>query len=218
MKRRDLRLLTGTSIVHRALISVSRNGLRLRAISRRLLRDRQGIGAIEFALLVPALLMLYLGSLEATVGFNMAKRATRASGTVADIITQQTSVDKTYLAQMPSVAASIFAPYGTDNMTLKITGVTIDGTANAKVAWSWGWEDDGTNSGKVTTPYSVTSAVTVPDQMKKANTFLVRAELSVPYRLFQFAPGLLPDMSDITIKRDFFYRQRLGDSITCSNC
>lgn len=217
MQMRDPQFLKGIPILHRGLIGGSRIGTRLQAISRRLLRDRQGIGAIEFALLVPALLMLYLGALEATIGFNMAKRATRASGTVADIITQQVSVDKTYLAQMPSVAASIFAPYGTDDMTLKITGVTIDSSANAKVAWSWGWENDGTSSGKVTTPYSAASAVTVPDEMRKASTFLIRSELSVPYQMFQFAPGLLPD-SNITIKRDFFYRQRVGDSVTCGDC
>ncbi|MEZ2130237.1 MULTISPECIES: TadE/TadG family type IV pilus assembly protein [unclassified Sinorhizobium] len=194
----------------------------MRTISKRFLSDRQGIGAIEFALLVPVLLMLYFGAVGATVGFSMAKRATRASGTVADIVTQQTSVDKTYLAEMPSVARSIFAPYRTDKLTLNITGITIDNSANAKVAWSWGWKDnentkDDPKDGTVTTPYPVNSAVTVPDEMKKANTFLVRSELLIPYDLFAFAPGFLPD-GNITIKRDFFYRQRTGDSVTCGNC
>jgi Flp pilus assembly protein TadG len=219
MEARDLQVSIGTSSMNRALTKAGGIGLRMMALSKRFLRDRRGIGAIEFALLVPALLILYLGAFEATIGFSMAKRATRASGTIADIITQQSSVDRTYLAEMPAVAASIFTPYGAEDMTLKITGVAIDGSANAKVAWSWGWKDDGTKSGQVTTPYSASSAVTVPDQMKKANTFLVRAELSFPYRLFRFAAGLLPSgIGDITIKRDFFYRQRVGDSVTCGNC
>lgn len=217
MKKRDMQALIGRASVHRGLNSAGKVGLRLWTLSGRLLRDRQGIGAIEFALLVPVLLMLYLGALEVTVGFSMAKRATKAAGTVADIITQQASVDKTYLAEMPSVAASILAPYDSDGMTLKITGIAIDSTANAKLAWSWSWEDDDASGEEETKPCPVTSDLTVPDLMKKANTFLVRAELCVPYRMFQFA--FLPDsMSDITINRDFFYRQRVGDSVTCGNC
>jgi Flp pilus assembly protein TadG len=131
---------------------------------------------------------------------------------VADLVTQQQSVTKSALAQMPSVATAIFVPYNATSLTLKITGITIDAGANAKVLWSWA--QDGT------VPYAKNAAVSnVPSDMKTANSFLVRTELSIPYRMFLFAPNFMPDgMRTITISRSYFYRQRQGDSIPCGDC
>lgn len=185
---------------------------RLVLTARRLARDRNGVGAIEFAILFPLLVMLYIGAFEITIGLSVSKRVTRAAGSVADLITQQQSVTKSALAQMPSVAAAIFVPYKTTSLTLKITGITVDAGANATVLWSWA--QDGT------VPYAKNAAVSsVPADMKKANSFLVRTELSIPYTMFLFAPNFMPEnMRTITISRSYFYRQRQGDSIPCSDC
>ncbi|NEH57985.1 pilus assembly protein [Rhizobium leguminosarum] len=185
---------------------------RLVLTMRRLGRDRKGAGAIEFAILFPVLVMLYIGAFEITVGLSVSKRVTRAAGTVADLVTQQQSVTKSALAQMPSVATAIFVPYNSTSLTLKITGITIDAGANAKVLWSWA------KAGTV--PYAKNTSVTnVPADMKTANSFLVRTELSIPYTMFLFAPNFMPDgMRTITISRSYFYRQRQGDSIPCGDC
>ncbi|MBY5807336.1 pilus assembly protein [Rhizobium ruizarguesonis] len=185
---------------------------RLVLTARRLIRDRKGAGAIEFAILFPVLIMLYIGAFEITIGLSVSKRVTRAAGTVADLITQQQSVTKSALAQMPSVATAIFVPYNSTALTMKITGVTIDASANAKVLWSWA--QDGT------APYAKNTTVSnVPSDMKTANSFLVRTELSIPYTMFLFAPNFMPDgMRTITISRSYFYRQRQGDSIPCGDC
>ncbi len=178
----------------------------------RLVREKDGIGAIEFAILVPVLLLLYLAALQTTVALSVAQRASRAAGTIDDIVTQQSKVSTSFLATMPSVAKAIFVPYTISGMTLKITGIKIDASSKATVAWSW--EQDGT------TAYTSGSAVTgVPTDLNKANSFLVRTELAVPYKLISFGPDFLPaGMNSITMQRRYFYRQRTGDSITCSDC
>ena len=180
-------------------------------ILRRFARDERGVGAIEFAILFPVLLMLYLGAFELTVGLNVSKRASRSAGSIADIVSQQSSVTKSVLATMPSVAGAIFAPYATTGMTLKITGIAVDATGKATVAWSWA--QDGT------TPYSSGTVITVPANMNQASTFLVRSELSLPYQLISFGTNFLPSgTNQITISRQYYYRQRVGNSISCSDC
>jgi Flp pilus assembly protein TadG len=180
-------------------------------IFRRFARDERGVGAIEFAILFPVLLMLYLGAFELTVGLNISKRASRSAGSIADIVSQQSTVTKSVLATMPSVAGAIFAPYGTTSLTLKITGITIDTTGKATVAWSWA--QDGTK------PYAAGTTVTVPANMNQASTFLVRSELSLPYQLISFGSNFLPSgTNQITISRQYYYRQRVGNSISCSDC
>ncbi len=180
-------------------------------ILRRFARDKDGVGAIEFAILFPVLLMLYLGAFELTVGLNASKRASRSAGSIADIVSQQPSVTKSVLAGMPSVAGAIFAPYSTTGLTLKITGIAIDTAGKATVAWSWA--QDGTR------PYTPGSTVTVPANMNQASTFLVRSELALPYQLLSFGANFLPSgTNQITISRQYYYRQRVGTSISCSDC
>lgn len=181
--------------------------MRLRA----LIADRRGMGAVEFALVAPLLLMLYITVFELTIGFSVSKRVSRAAASIADLVTQQTTVNKPYLKTMLDVAGGLFVPYGTSGITMKITGVTIDSSASAKVLWSWDQ-----SGGK---PYAAGSAVAVPEGMRRAETFLVRAEVSVPHQLLMFMPGLLPSAVDnITIRRESFFQQRLGKDITCSDC
>ena len=182
---------------------------------RRFLSDRSGIGGVEFAIIAPILIALYISCFELTLGISVAKRATKAAGSVADLVTQQTSVNKALLAGMMDVSKAIFVPFNTDakNITLKITGVTIDANANPKVLWSW----DQTGA----RPYAVGSAVTgVPTDMTVANSFLVRAELSVPHELLLILPGglLSSQTKSITISRNYFFRQRVGDKIDCTDC
>ncbi|MBB2698704.1 UNVERIFIED_ORG: Flp pilus assembly protein TadG [Rhizobium esperanzae] len=185
---------------------------RLALTARRLIRERKGAGAIEFAILFPVLVMLYIGAFEITIGLSVSKRATRAAGSIADLITQQQSITKSTLTEMRSVATAIFVPYNSTSLTLKITGITVDASANPKVLWSWA--QDGS------APYAKDTAVSnIPADMKTANSFLVRTELSIPYTMFLFAPNFMPDgMRTITISRSYFYRQRQGESIPCGDC
>lgn len=180
-------------------------------ILRRLRRDRSGAGAVEFAILAPILLMLYIGAFEITVGMSVAKRASRASGTIADLVTQQSSVTKSTLASMLGVANSIFAPYKPTNLKLKVSGITIDSTGAARITWSW--QQDGTK------PYAVNTVVTVPTDLKNPNSFLVHSELQIDHELGMFLSNTLSyNTKTVQIKRDYYFRQRVGDNVSCSDC
>jgi len=176
----------------------------------RFAKHREGAGAIEFAIIFPLLVSLYLTSFELTIGFSVYKRATRAAGAIADIVSTQTKVDKDYLATMKDVAAAIFVPYGTDGLKLKITGIKIDTNKNATVVWSW---DQG--GGR---PYAVGAAADVPANLRSVSDFLVHAELSVPHSLLMFMPTMVSENSTITISRDYYFAKREGDPILCRDC
>jgi Flp pilus assembly protein TadG len=178
---------------------------------KQLVADSRGVGAVEFALIAPLLLSLYITSFEITIGLSVSKRVTHSASTIADLVTRETSVDETMLMTMKAVTASLFAPYTPDRLSIKITGVTLDATGNPTVAWSWDQENG--------RPYVIGSAVQVPADMHIANSFLVRAEVSVHHELLMFMPGLLPNsVRDLTISREYFYRQRLGNNVSCTNC
>ncbi|WP_235916819.1 MULTISPECIES: TadE/TadG family type IV pilus assembly protein [Alphaproteobacteria] len=178
---------------------------------RRFLGDRRGVGGVEFALLAPVLIVLYLCAFELTMGLSVSKKVTMAASTVADIVSRSDKVAKSDLEGMVDVTNAIFVPYGVKNLSLKITGISIDSSKQAKVAWSW------SHSG--TAPYAVGATVSVPSDMLMADTFLVRSELSVDHELVMYLPALSgSQINKITIGREFFFRQRINTDITCSDC
>ncbi len=99
------------------LVSTITNGrLRFIALVERFARDRRGVGAVEFAIVFPILLALYLTSFELTIGYNTYKRASSASATINDLISKTNSVDKAYMTSMQDVTAAVFAPYSTKGL------------------------------------------------------------------------------------------------------
>ena len=193
------------------LIAAVANGrLRFTTLFTLFVKDRRGVGAVEFAILFPILLALYVTSFELTLGYNTYKRASSASATINDLISKTGSVDKAYLKNMQNVAAAVFAPYSTTGLKLKISGITIDKQKQAKITWSWDEKDQ--------RPYAVGSAVTVPTRLLIENSFLIHVELSIPHELLMFMPDIASSgVRSITIGRDYFFKQRDAE-VTCTNC
>lgn len=190
--------------------TLTKGRLRFIALVSRFAKDRRGVGAVEFAIIFPILLALYVTSFELTVGYNTYKRASSAAATINDLISKTGSVDKAYLKGMQDVAAAVFAPYSTKGLQLKISGITIDKQKQAKIAWSWNEKDQ--------RPYAVGSPVTVPNRLLMENSFLIHVELSVPHELLMFMTDVSSSgVKSITIGRDYFFKQRDAET-TCSNC
>lgn len=61
-----------------------RNGVLIEL--KRLIADRSGVGAVEFALIAPLLLALYITSFELTIGFSVASRVTRSASSIAALL------------------------------------------------------------------------------------------------------------------------------------
>ncbi|MDH4412616.1 MAG: pilus assembly protein [Rhizobium sp.] len=178
---------------------------------KRLARDSQGVGGVEFALLAPMLIVLYLMAFELTMGLSVAKKTSMASSTIADLVARQDKVDKVFLSSMADVSGAIFVPYPSKNLLIKISGIKIDSKKAVKVAWSW--------STTGVAPYAVGSTPPVPADMLVEDTFLIRSELSVSHELMMYLPGLSgTEAKNLTIAREFYFRQRLGADVECQGC
>lgn len=70
----------------------------LKSVVRRFLKDRKGVAAIEFAFMVPLLLVIMLAAVAVFMLFHDAKTAEKSTFTVGDIVSRRTTVDTTFLA------------------------------------------------------------------------------------------------------------------------
>lgn len=175
-----------------------------------LLKDRRGLGAVEFAIVTPLLIMIYVGAFELSLGFTVAGKAARASSAVADLVSQQTEVNKTYLGNMSNVVKSILAPYEGSTYTLKITGIKVDAANKGTVVWS--------RDQKGGMPYPVNSTTTVPVQFTTTEAFIVRTELVVQHELLMFAPNLASSTKTVNLAKTAYFRSRQAEIIKCPDC
>lgn len=199
------------SLLTRSLAGLRQRAGHLATAMRRLVDDRQGVGGVEFAIVAPMLIVLYLMAFELTLGLSVAKKTSMASSTVADLVARQENVNKAFLATMSDVSGAIFVPYPSNDLVIKVSGIKIDSSKSAKVAWSW--------STTGVAPYAVGTTAPVPADMLVADTFLIRSELSVSHELMMYLPGLSGTQAkSLTIGREFYFRQRLGTEVTCTDC
>src|SRR5882762_3923722 len=135
-------------------------------------RDRRGVSAVEFAMLLPLMVTLYLGSVEISQGVGVDRKVTLAARTVADLASQVSSIAGTDMTNILTATSAVIAPYPTAPLKVTVSAVTIDANANATVKWSC------TLNG---TRRAVGSSVTLPAALNVANTTLVWSEAGYAY-------------------------------------
>src|SRR6516162_11682476 len=119
----------------------------------RLTREQQGISSVEFAMLLPLMLTLYLGAVEISQAVGVDRKVTLTSRTLADLASQVSSISSSDMSNILAASSSVIAPYDSSKLKVTVSEVTIDGNSNAKIAWSC------TLGG---TAHAVGSSVTLP--------------------------------------------------------
>ena len=59
----------------------------------RFAQDRRGVSAVEFAMLLPLMVTLYLGTVEISQGVGIDRKVTLTTRTVADLASQVSSIN-----------------------------------------------------------------------------------------------------------------------------
>ena len=67
---------------------------------------RGGVSAIEFALVVPFMLLTYIGSVELADGLAIQFKATEAARTVTDLASQRATIDSTDMSNILGASTS----------------------------------------------------------------------------------------------------------------
>lgn len=173
-------------------------------ILSRLKRDRRGMAAVEFALILPFMAALLIGSYELRTGMETSRRVSHVSSSLADLFGQARSISNTDRDNIFNAARSIMFPY--DNTTLKIvvTQVKIDSAGKATVDWSDAYG---------TTALTKGATVTIPADLKQANTYLLMGQITYPHKV-TFGSMITDLTGTINFTDQFYIRPRRGASVT----
>src|SRR6516162_1456262 len=84
---------------------------RMRRLAVRLIQDRDGIAATEFAVIVPIMLVLFFGVVEMSNGITAYRKVTIMAHTLSDLTSQSVSVQDSDLTNFLCAANGVMTPY-----------------------------------------------------------------------------------------------------------
>jgi len=176
---------------------------RLRRPLRRFVRDKRGVSAVEFAMLLPLMITLYLGGVEVSSAIAVDRKVTQVARTLGDLVAQSTSLNAADMTNILNAASSVVQPYSSSLIKVTVSRVDVDANGVAKVIWSK------TQNGTLKS-----GTVTLPAALNTANTSLIWAESQYTY-----TPAIgYVITGPITLKDQIYMRPRLSDTVACNAC
>ena len=186
---------------------------------RRLLGEEKGVAALEFAIIAPLLMVLFLGAVAFSQALTMDRRVTLTASSLADLVTQAdqvsftdpvTQADQVSTADLDDIMllgdqlmqTSMVANYDPTKLIVKMAQVTTDANGNTTVDWSYD------KSGG--TPYASGSSYPgLPASLAQPNMSIVATEVSYDFEpiIGHFLTG------PINLEETFYLRPRRSVSV-----
>ena len=202
----------------------SRIGFRMLRSALDMFRDRSGIAATEFAVIVPMMLVMFFGVVEFSSALAVDRKVTLVARTLSDLTSQAPSsapqapyalLTDPNLQNAFTSSILIFQPYAATPTNARVSEIYIDHNGNATIQWS-----KSATIGSGATQATLTSSTRspgdnvtsfVPAALLVKQTYLIWSEVS-----YLFTPafdyGGLMAKTGVTLSDVAFSRPR---SVTC---
>ncbi len=162
---------------------------------------RQGLAALEFAILLPMMLLLLFGAVDLIDVLQSNRRVQNAAASLADVIARDTEVDDNEVAGLWAALGVLMYPDSGATMQVRVTSISIESATTARVVWSEGHGGmSALNEGET---------IDLPDAMMNPGTSVIFAETDYEY---QSPTGFLL-AGPVHIRHEAYRRSRLIDPI-----
>jgi Flp pilus assembly protein TadG len=170
--------------------------LRVRRRAFELRGNNSGVAAVEFAMIIPIMAALLIGTNEFAAGVAVDRKVTIMARTLSDLTSQNTGVTDTQLTNFFNAGKGIMTPYPSTPVEGTITELFIHPTTlKARVQWSKG-----------IAPRNKGDIVEIPDALKIAGTYLIYSE--VKYKYVPSVAWFINKVDGITLSDISFTRPR----------
>jgi Flp pilus assembly protein TadG len=106
-----------------------------------------GVAATEFAIVVPFMLLLLVGGVELGDGMAINVKVSATAHSVADMVTQNTSLSTASMQNILTGATAIIAPYPVNSNQLTVTVSEVSSDANGNLTLQWSQSYNGSSFG-----------------------------------------------------------------------
>ncbi|WP_170937142.1 MULTISPECIES: TadE/TadG family type IV pilus assembly protein [Rhodomicrobium] len=181
-----------------------RLGERFRRAGRALRAGEDGLALIEFALIFPIMIIMFIGMVEFGEAFSIKRKVDNVAATVADLVSQRASVTSQDLDDIVTIANQLMRPYPTTGLRVRIMSVVANAQNTATtVLWS-----SGAGAPAAGSAYALPRA-----GLTEANSSIIAVEAEYE----NFRPALSHFIGTIDISGNAFFRPRLARVVTKTN-
>jgi Flp pilus assembly protein TadG len=139
--------------------------------------DCRAIAAVEFAVIVPVMMVMFFGTVEFSSAVAVSRKVTLVARTLSDLTSRSTTVADSDMTNFFNASYGILFPYSAPPYPSNATSATISelyidpSTLKARVQWSKG-----------SVPRAVSSPVAIPAALAVGGTYLIYSEVSYLYK------------------------------------
>ncbi len=140
-------------------------------------RERSGLAAVEFALILPIMALMFFGMLEASDLFTVNRRLANAANSLVDLAAHEPTVTHAQLDDMIVGVTRILEPTDTSNVVMRVISITKGSDVNGQPVVHWSRDQNGAE------PYAKNSTyVGLEDNLSLiANSSLMVVEVEYTY-------------------------------------
>lgn len=178
----------------------------MRRSRRSFLTDRDGVAAVEFALIAPVMIVLYFGMCEFSQAYMAHKRMGHVASSVADIVARVSLIEKAQLTDIFGAGQIIMAPFSDDSLSIRVSSVTRDSSGVARVDWS--------HAEGAWLARSPREQVVVPADVIANGESLIMSETEYDYR--SPVDFVMPQVTHFA--QTYYLRPRTVPKISCTDC
>ena len=146
---------------------------RIRSRLARHAGNEDGFAAVEFAMIVPIMVVLFLGAVEFSEALTVDRRVTAVASATADLVGQSEEVSTSDLDDIMVIADSLLGRVNPVPLKITLMSITSDATGAYTVDWSYG---DGASAYGQGSNYSK-----VPTEMALPNQSLIVSEVTYDF-------------------------------------
>jgi len=197
-------------------------GKSLRRTLKRLVADKRGVAAVEFAFIAPLLFIMYFLTLEVSLAIESNKKVGRIGSMVADLITQQQTMTPSTVDAIMRIGGAILQPYGRSEPKITVTAITISPNPGSTTTVTWSRK---MQNGSFSAGQAKGSITTVPATLNVPGTFLIRVTSELPYRPIitwsasgKQALSLEAAFDVINMGETYYLRPRVSTTVPCTTC
>jgi Flp pilus assembly protein TadG len=168
---------------------------------RRFAADCRAMSVIEFAVVLPVMLFVYIGGVELGDGLQIQFRVTEAARTVTDLASQYIIIESSDMSTILTAASQVMSPYSASNMSITVSEVATNAQGQGTVTWSCSLNG---------TAHTAGASVTLPSTLQSANISLIWGEVTYLYT----PPVGYVAMGTVNMYQKTYFYPRLVNSIT----
>jgi Flp pilus assembly protein TadG len=144
-------------------------------------KGRSGVAAVEFALMLPVMLSIWVGMVVATDALTADKKVTLLTRTLVDLTTQMQAISQADADSIFMATESVLWPQPADRLGMRLISIDIDRNGKAFVDWSL-VPTNATLRGTFSAIARCTEFAALPSALKLPSTSIVLAEVKMDYK------------------------------------